>query len=147
MAGRVTRLRPGARVASAGRACRTVHARLLGWTWFAKVLDADLASHGYQLWTATVGTLIEAAKHGAEVAILVVHQFALETSGERSGSDRRDWAKALSDNDYALASFVATLTTTGEATSYATEFVPEGIALRVRKALRQLAPPAETADC
>lgn len=46
------------------------------------VVDADLAAHAYQLWTATVGTLIEAAKHEAQLAILIVHQFTPDPQAE-----------------------------------------------------------------
>lgn len=111
------------------------------------VVDADHAAHGYQLWTAAVGTLIEAARHEATLAVLLVHQFAPDPSAGPVPGDRRRWAAALTSNEKAFSSFVAALTATGEATSQPTEFVREGIVLRVGKALAPLAPPTETADC
>ena len=63
------------------------------------ILAPDLAAHGYQLWTAAVGTLIEAAGHGAGLAVLIVHQFAPHPPGEISPGDERDWPTALANND------------------------------------------------
>lgn len=105
------------------------------------VLDAELATHGYQLWTAAVGTLIEAAKHEAQLAVLIVHQFMPNPDRSIPAGDRRHWPTKLAANDKALNTFVKALTTTGEATSQATEFVPAGITLRIRKALAPLAMP------
>lgn len=111
------------------------------------VVGADLAAHGYQLWTAAVGTLIEAAKHDAALAVLLVHQFEPDPVRGPDARDRRRWGAALKSNERALSTFVAALTATGEATSHPTEFVRGGIVLRVAKARAPLAPPIGTADC
>lgn len=112
------------------------------------VLDPDLAAHGYQLWTAAVGTLIEAAEHSAAIAVLIVHQFVPQPPDGRPVGDRRNWEAALANNDKALASFIGALTGGGgPALSHRTEFVPAGIELRVRKAVAPLAAPIATAAC
>lgn len=111
------------------------------------VVDADLAAHGYQLWTAAVGTLIEASKHEATLAVLLVHQFEPDPLRGPDARDRRRWGAALKSNERALSTFVAVLAATGEAISHPTEFVRGGIVLRVAKARAPLAPPFGTADC
>jgi hypothetical protein len=55
-------------------------------------LDEDLASHGYQLWTATVGTVIEAQNRGVDEAIVVVHQFRQrDPAAPFPPEDKRTW--------------------------------------------------------
>ena len=39
------------------------------------ILDERLSRHGYQLWTAAIGTIIEAQQRGVDEAALVVQQF------------------------------------------------------------------------
>src|SRR5437868_1544096 len=75
-----------------------------------QVLDEDLASHGYQLWTATVGTIIEAQARRLSEAVVIVQQFR-PTSLDAPGlpDDTRNWNKALADNAEAFDSFKADL--------------------------------------
>jgi hypothetical protein len=97
------------------------------------VLDADLGGHGYQLWTAAVGTIIEAQKRGLPRAILVVHQFRPRDRDVAAGTDdKRDWATALNDNADAVSAFAKALEASG-ATSRETEFVEAGTRLDVLK--------------
>jgi hypothetical protein len=97
------------------------------------VLDPELSTHGYQLWTATVGTIIEAQKRDVEEAIIVVHQFRpKDLSAAGRPGDNRDWASALSANKAAFDSFAAALIDAGSQ-SYETEFVKAGTRLRVVK--------------
>jgi hypothetical protein len=98
-----------------------------------ELLDVELAGHGYQLWTAAVGTLIEAQRRGAATAVLVVHQFRPADAGAaRLGGDNRDWDSALSANNAALSAFTDALKEAG-GMSHATEFVEAGTRLYVMK--------------
>jgi hypothetical protein len=92
------------------------------------ILDPGLGRHGYQLWTAAVGTIIEAQERGKDRAVLVVHQFVPR---DRAG-DGRNWSAALAANAAALDAFVADLEVAG-AVSHRTEFVKPGTALEVVK--------------
>ena len=98
------------------------------------VVAPDLAGHGYQLWTAAIGTLIEAGNYDATLAILVVHQFVPTPASPVQTGDRRNWPAALADNDAALTTFIAALGGFGAARSHPTAFVCGGIELRVAKA-------------
>jgi hypothetical protein len=140
----------GTRAVTSGRSNKPARLNLLSRALFGQdvcdvekrvVLNADLASHGYQLWTAAVGTLIEADKHQAEMAVFIVHQFFPDPLDAPPPGDRRDWATALANNDEAFTSFVAALAE-GDATSHKTEFVRGGIPLRVHKAIGPLGPAA-----
>jgi hypothetical protein len=98
-----------------------------------ELLDEELARHGYQLWTAAVGTLIEAQRRGAAIAVLVVHQFRPADAGAaRLGGDTRDWDSALSANKAAISAFTDALEDAG-GTSHSTEFVEAGTRLSVVK--------------
>src|SRR5207247_898036 len=59
-----------------------------------EVLDEELGEHGYQLWTAAVGTIIEAGKEGVEGAVLVVHQFRPADLDALPPGDTRNWEEA-----------------------------------------------------
>jgi hypothetical protein len=98
-----------------------------------EILDADLSTHGYQLWTAAVGTVIEAQRRDLPRAVLVVHQFRprdLDAAAEQG--DKRDWATALNENAAAFAAFAKALEASG-ATSLETEFVKAGTKLDLLK--------------
>ena len=98
-----------------------------------EILDADLSAHGYQLWTAGVGTIIEAQKRDLPTAVLVVHQFRPRDLNAATGTgDKRDWATALNENANAFVAFAKALEASG-ATSFETEFVQAGTGLRVLK--------------
>jgi hypothetical protein len=97
------------------------------------VLDPELASHGYQLWTAAVGTIIEAQQRDVDHAILVVHQFRpRDPIGAARAGDRRDWASALASNAAAFDAFARALADAGSQ-SCGTEFVKPGTNLHVIK--------------
>lgn len=98
-----------------------------------EVLDPTLAGHGYQLWTAAVGTIIEAQARGLDEAILVVHQFRppdLATAA-RTG-DTRDWEAALESNGAAFGTFARDVAG-ASGVSHHTEFVEPGTRLHVVK--------------
>jgi hypothetical protein len=97
------------------------------------ILDARLADHGYQLWTAAVGTLIEAQQRDLEEAALVVHQFVPEDfKSALDAGDTRQWRAALEANEAAFESFRAALEAVG-GSSFETPFVRGGTRLRVLK--------------
>jgi hypothetical protein len=97
------------------------------------ILDERLGRHGYQLWTAAVGTIIEAQRRGQGRALLVVHQFVpRDLTLAARADDARDWPSALTANAQALDAFVADLQAAG-ATSHQTEFVQRGTTLDVVK--------------
>jgi hypothetical protein len=96
-------------------------------------LDQGLASHGYQLWTATVGTIIEAQKRGVDQAIVVVHQFRPhDLEAARQAGDTRPWVEALDRNLRAFNSFAAAIDASGSC-SHETEFVKPGTAIHLVK--------------
>lgn len=98
-----------------------------------EVLDKGLASHGYQLWTATVGTIIEAQARGLDEAVVNVHQFKPADAGAAGhASDRRDWQRALDTNSKAFESFKADLQGAG-AKSHKTDFVAAGTVVHLCK--------------
>lgn len=110
------------------------------------VLSPDLAAAGYQLWTAAVGTLIEAAKHDVALAIVIVHQFAPDPASAVRPGDRRNWRGALADNNAALTTFAAAVEAAG-GVSRSTEFVRAGIQIRIAKALAPLATDTTVGLC
>jgi hypothetical protein len=98
-----------------------------------EVLNADLGAHGYQLWTAAVGTIIEAQKRDLPRAVLIVHQFRpRDLDAAAAAGDTREWATALSQNADTFDAFAKVLEASG-ATSLETEFVEAGTRLDVRK--------------
>jgi hypothetical protein len=98
-----------------------------------EVLDHRLAGHGYQLWTAAVGTLIEAQSRSLDVAIVVVHQFRpTDLAAAAAAGDQRPWQSALERNTAAFATFAEDLATAGSR-SNATEFVNAGTRLHAVK--------------
>jgi len=98
-----------------------------------EVLDAVLGGHGYQLWTAAVGTVIEAQKRELARAVLIVHQFRPQTLDAPLGAgDKRDWVTALSKNAAAFDAFAAEFAASGSITRQ-TEFVKPGTTLDVVK--------------
>jgi len=97
------------------------------------IVDDRLSQHGYQLWTAAVGTIIEAQARGQDRAVLVVHQFVPgDPAAARLAGDARDWPTALAANGEAADGFVAEFHAAG-ATSHETEFVRSGTTLDVVK--------------
>ena len=81
---------------------------------------------GYQLWTAAVGTIIEAQARGMPKAVLVVQQFRpRDLDAAREAGDKRAWRKALDANELAFADFVEALSQAGSE-SHETEFVQSG---------------------
>lgn len=98
------------------------------------ILDEELSRHGYQLWTAAVGTLIEAQGRGVGSAVLVVHQFLpADIAAGTEAADRRDWRAALAANREQLEAFESALKAAG-ATSRETEFVEAGTKLDLVRA-------------
>jgi hypothetical protein len=97
------------------------------------ILDQRLGLHGYQLWTAAVGTIIEAQQRGVDDAALVVQQFAPRdlTAGFPVG-DRRKWSSTLDAHRAAFDVFAAAINESGSV-SHATEFVKAGTRLHVVK--------------
>ena len=97
------------------------------------ILDPELARHGYQLWTAAVGTLIEAQTRNIGEVVLIVHQFMpSDPDAARRAGDTRDWRTALASNQHSFDTFVSTLAAAG-ARSHKTEFVRPGTKLKVIK--------------
>src|SRR5215212_2191428 len=98
-----------------------------------EILDVALSTHGYQLWTAAVGTVIETQRRDLPRAVLVVHQFRpRDVDAAAETGDKRDWAVALTENADAFDAFAKALEATG-ATSRETEFVKAGTKLDVLK--------------
>lgn len=97
------------------------------------VLDGSLGQHAYQLWTAAVGTIIEAQASKHDRAVLVIHQFVpRDAATSRVTGDVRDWGSALAANAAAIDLFVRELQAAG-ATSFETDFVRAGTTLDVIK--------------
>lgn len=97
------------------------------------VLDPELAGHGYQLWTAAVGTIIEAQARDLDRAVLVIQQFRpRDLAAAKAAGDSRDWSTALAANEAAFSAFASALSD-GTSTSHATEFVKPGTMLHVIK--------------
>jgi hypothetical protein len=95
------------------------------------VLDEGLGRHGHGLWTAAVGTIIEAQERGVDNVALVVHQFVPRDLGDGAhGGDTDAWASAIKANAEAFEAFAAALEAAG-ATSFETEYVKAGTRLRV----------------
>lgn len=97
------------------------------------ILDENLSRHGYQLWTAAVGTVIEAQKRGMAEALVLVHQFVPHDIGAAGATgDKRDWGSALRVNAEVFAAFASELQAAGSR-SHQTEFVQAGTTLHVVK--------------
>jgi hypothetical protein len=117
--------------------CNLLARALFGKEVFAEetgdILDEGLSRHGYQLWTAAVGIIIEAQQRGVDDAVLVVQQFVPRDlkSGYRS-ADKRGWSSALAANTSAFDAFAAELEASGSV-SHETDFVQSGTALHVVK--------------
>jgi uncharacterized protein DUF6946 len=96
-----------------------------------EILDESLASHGYELWTAAVGTIIEAQARGLHDALLVVHQFKPRdlVAAARNG-DERGWTVALALSASALAGFSSALVAAGSE-SHESQLVRAGTTIRV----------------
>lgn len=98
-----------------------------------QILDSDLASHGYQLWTAAVGTLIEASDHPDATAVVMIQQFVPEnpSTGWDDG-DNRNWPEALQRNSEQFDRFARDLKDAG-GVSHPTEWVEGGLRLELVK--------------
>jgi hypothetical protein len=98
-----------------------------------EILDDALGAHGYQLWTATTGTIIEAQRAGAAVATVVFHQFRpADLAAARAVGDTRAWDTALAKNERSLQAFIDALEEAG-ATTHQTPFVQAGTRIDVRR--------------
>jgi hypothetical protein len=98
-----------------------------------EILDSELATHGYQLWTAAVGSIIEAQQRQIGDVVLIVHQFApRDLDAAKTAGDRRHWRTALEANGASFDSFVSALVAAG-AQSHETDLVRPGSALNVIK--------------
>ena len=98
-----------------------------------EILDEPLSRHGYQLWTAAVGTIIEAQQRGVDDAALVVQQFVPpDPNVAFPTGDSRHWPSARAANDEAFHAFAAEFEASGS-TSHATDFVKAGTALHLVK--------------
>jgi hypothetical protein len=98
-----------------------------------EILDPELATHGYQLWTAAVGTLIEAQERQVDNVVMVIHQFRpRDLDAPEDAGDRRDWTTKLAANQDSLQKFVSALAAAGSR-SHATDFVRAGTELNVIK--------------
>jgi hypothetical protein len=96
------------------------------------ILDARLSNHGYQLWTAAVGTIIEAQKRGKDEAVLVIHQLRPRVLSQGAfAGDPRNWSVALDTHKTLVGAFAADLAAAGGA-SHKTAFVKAGANLHVR---------------
>jgi hypothetical protein len=97
------------------------------------ILDAKLAGHGYQLWTAAVGTLIEAQARDLADAILLVHQFRPRDLAEAArAGDRRNWTSRLEQTEAKLVAFTEDVVKAG-GFSHETEFVKPGTRLHITR--------------
>lgn len=97
------------------------------------ILDERLSRHGYQLWTAAVGTILETQQRGLDNAVLVVQQFVpSDLAAARLTGDTRDWSSALTANAEAVDAFVAHLQAEGSI-SHETDFVKSGTTLHIVK--------------
>jgi hypothetical protein len=109
-----------------------------------EILDEGLADHGYQLWTAAVGTIIEAQQRGVDQAALVVHQFR---PGDRDAGgdadDLRDWRSALASNAERFDAFARAIDESGSK-SHRTALVKAGTTLDVVKVESTLARSRQT---
>jgi hypothetical protein len=95
--------------------------------------DERLSRHGYQLWTAAVGTIIEAQQRGVDDAVLVVQQLVPRDLAATSlAGDARDWPSALAANAESFDAFAAELEASGSE-SHETDYVKAGTALRLVK--------------
>ena len=99
-----------------------------------QILDQRLGRHGYELWSAAVGTVIEAQERGVETVALVVQQFVprdLATdAADTDAEDRHRWESAIASNAQAFDAFAADLQAAG-ATSFETDHVRAGTRLHV----------------
>jgi hypothetical protein len=95
-----------------------------------EIIDTSLGAHGYQLWTAAVGTVIEAQQRGVDRAVLVIQRFRPRDLASPEVGDTRDWASALDASTRALTAFMDDLVTSGSR-SHETEFVKAGTGLSV----------------
>lgn len=99
-----------------------------------QVLDEALGEHGHQLWTAAVGTLIEAQQRSVDDAILLVHQFRPSDPAAGLGDgDARNWPKALAATRAAFDAFRLALEDAG-GRSFETPHVRAGTRLHVLRA-------------
>jgi len=97
------------------------------------IVDQRLADHGYQLWTATVGTIIEAQKRGVDQAIVVVHRFRpRDLTAPHPVGDKRQWQPALTATALAYEAFAADLAAAGSR-SHETPFVEAGTGIQLIK--------------
>ena len=97
------------------------------------ILDDGLSRHGYQLWTAAVGTIIEAQQRGVDEAALVVQQFVPpDVNVAFPAGDSRQWASARAANNGDFNAFARDIESSGS-TSHATDFVKAGTVLHVVK--------------
>lgn len=107
-------------------------------------LNSILAARGYQLLTASVGAVLEAARWHCPRAVLLVHEFANDPSTikqaaglPKSKLDLDAFVSALSDNTLAE---VSPGTCVGPFATYPTPFVSGAVTLYVAKCRSELGP-------
>jgi hypothetical protein len=102
-------------------------------------IPISLADRGYQLFTATVGAVIEAGRRHCTRAVLLVHEFAPDDRGAKLA---KDLAEADTDLDAFVqlltgdaAAQVAPGTVVGPFALQPTTYVPSGVRLYIAKAV------------
>jgi hypothetical protein len=110
----------------------------------APQLDSELAAHGYQLLTASVGTVLEAARWHCPRAVLLVHEFASEpmTPKQSSGllKSKLDLDRFVSTISHGAVNEVPPGTCVGPFPTLPTPFVSGTVALYVAKCRTDLGP-------
>lgn len=102
------------------------------------VTDDALGNHGYQLWTASIGTITEAQTRGLSDAVFLVQQFVPGPPGPVIG-DVRDWTKKLADNAAKLHEFQLALGP--EPVTHETAFIRAGTRLHIAATCSHVADP------
>jgi hypothetical protein len=97
------------------------------------VIDEQLGQHGYQLWTASIGTVIEAQEREVAHALALIHQFA-PGADPCPADDDRAWATKLPANAAKVAAFRSGLGPM-PASTFETEYVKAGTRLHLLTAV------------
>lgn len=95
-----------------------------------EILDHRLAGHGYDLWTAAVGTILEAQSRDVPEAVLVEQQFTHPGDSPPKDPEGRDWGIAAARNHDAWDRFAAAFTDAG-GVSHETSLVKAGTHLHL----------------
>jgi hypothetical protein len=92
----------------------------------------------YQLFTAVAGTLVEASKYDADIAVLVIHEFLGKTKQEliyRNAEDLNSFVSVLSDGEFESVPWGKL---TGPVMVPGGEYIPAGIPLFIGKCSREV---------